>query len=282
MPRAAILIVDGFERGHRGGLGAAEAAAYPWIRICLGQLERHPAGIDYSVELWDNARLPSHATAVKSYPNVNVHFDSQLRHLGRRVREAFPVHRGRRRETARDLSHAAALDRLLQSAGRDVDYVVTLDSDAFPIADRWLEHLVRRLEEGATLAGIYRDEMAEVITPFVHVSCLAVRRSDLERLGISFGVGKDVGHGLTRAVLSEGGRIAPLRRSNKVNYHFLMGGVYGDLVYHQGAGSRRARFWTSNEADADAEEAIRVRLRDRAFRDLEGLVSDLTGRPYPN
>jgi hypothetical protein len=98
---------------------------------------------------------------------------------------------------------------------------------------------------------------------------------------VSFGEGKDVGQGLTQAVLAEGGRIAPLYRSNKVNHHFLMGGVYGDIVYHQGAGSRRARFWTSREEDVFAEEEKRLILRDRAFGDLDGLISELTGHPYP-
>jgi hypothetical protein len=85
----------------------------------------------------------------------------------------------------------------------------------------------------------------------------------------------DVGQNITNAIVAAGGRISRLRRSNARNMHFLMGGVYGDLMYHHGAGSRHASFWTS--FDNDADEAVRIALRDAAFRDLDGLIAFLTG-----
>jgi hypothetical protein len=275
LSRVAILIVNGFDRGSLwGAFDTVEPDRFPWIAICLRQIERHTATLDYSVEIWDNSRLASHAAATAGHECVSVHprgATHRLRALSRHILGRPSV----------DVPHELALDMLLGGLSDDVDFIVTLDSDAFPIADDWLELLIGELEGGATLAGIYRNEMEDAISPFIHVSCLAARRLDLKRLGVSFGEGKDAGQGLTEAVLAEGGLIAPLHRSNKVNYHFLMGGVYGDLVYHQGAGSRRARFWTSRDEDAFAEEETRLILRDRAFRDLDGLISELTGRRYP-
>jgi hypothetical protein len=159
--------------------------------------------------------------------------------------------------------------------------VVTLDNDAFPVRADWLETLVGALERGAAASGIWRDEQA-AIRPYVHPSCFCARREDLTRLrgeGLSFarGVTQDVGQNLTDALLAGGRDVAPLRRSNAWNAHFLMGGLYGDLVYHQGAGGRRPRFWTASDVEAD-EHARRV-LRDAAFSDLDGLLAALRGGP---
>ena len=54
-----------------------------------------------------------------------------------------------------------------------------------------------------------------------------------------------------------------------------MGGLYGGLIYHQGAGSRSPTFWTAE--GGQAEEDLRVALRDAAFRDIDGLVDYLSG-----
>jgi hypothetical protein len=158
------------------------------------------------------------------------------------------------------------------------EHVVTLDTDCFPVRNGWLENLLGRLARGAWIAGVWRDEMAPRIRPYVHPSCCAARLETLRRLGVEFtrkGGGQDVGQRLTQAVLAAGGRLSGLRRSNAWNPHFLLAGIYGDLVYHHGAGSRYASFWTSDEPERD--EAARVALRDAAFTDLDGLVDALAG-----
>ena len=87
---------------------------------------------------------------------------------------------------------------------------------------------------------------------------------------------RDVGQqNLTSATVEAGGRISRLRRSNARNPHFIMAGIYGDLVYHQGAGSRHASFWTRPAFEDN--EAARVALRDAAFTDVGGLVEFLNG-----
>jgi hypothetical protein len=254
--RTAILVVNGFDRRQRyGHYDAVEARRYPWIRLCLSQVARRTTGHDFRVLVWDNSWLSAHRRIM-------------LRHDFVQVLEPPAPPRQR--------SHPAALDALVQAAP-DAEYLVTLDTDALPVRDDWLGQLLGRLDTGATLAGVYRDEMAPRLRPFVHVSCLAIRRADLGRLRVRFarGMGQDVGQNLTVAVRRDGGRISPLRRTNVRNFHFLIGGIYGDLVYHHAAGSRRAMFWTSTDPELD--ERVRTTLRDVAFRDLDRLIAVLRG-----
>jgi hypothetical protein len=67
-----------------------------------------------------------------------------------------------------------------------------------------------------------------------------------------------------------------LRRSNALNYHFVMGGIYGDVIYHHGAGGRRAKFRIAG--DVERNEQISVALRDAAFADVDHLVAVLRGQ----
>jgi hypothetical protein len=253
--RTAILVVNGFDRHSVSAFDVEEAKRFPWVRLFLQQLERHTPEDAYDLLVWDNSRLPDQLALLEASPRATVFSESQ----------------------GKDVRHGRALDRLLKNLPEETEYVVTLDTDSFPIRDGWLENLLGRLRDGATLAGVWRDEMAPEIRPYVHPSCLAARRETLAGLGINFAreEGQDVGQNITAAVLAGGGSISRLRRSNARNFHFLLAGIYGDLVYHHGAGSRHASFWTSDDAQAD--EAARIALRDAAFQDLDALVDLLAG-----
>jgi Glycosyl transferase family 2 len=254
--RTAILVVNGFDRHSVSAFDVDEARRFPWIRIFLEQLQRHTPEGAYDLLVWDNSFFPEQLELISASPRARVFSES---------------------ESGKDVRHGRALDRLLKQVPTETEYVVTLDTDSFPIRDGWLENVLGRLRDGASLVGVWRDEMAPEIRPYVHPSCLAARRETLVGLGINFARehGQDVGQNITAAVLARGGSISRLRRSNARNLHFLLAGVYGDLVYHHGAGSRHASFWTSDDAGAD--EAARIALRDAAFRDPETFVALLTG-----
>ena len=122
----------------------------------------------------------------------------------------------------------------------DFDYIVTLDNDSFPVHDDSLGVCwCPSASEAPQRLALYRDEMAPDVDPFLHVSGLCVARKDLRALGVSFGrdieyIGdqykqdvshnQDVGQKITYEFLRFGRSIAPLQRSNKVNYHFVIGG----------------------------------------------------------
>ena len=134
---------------------------------------------------------------------------------------------------------------IAQEAAAD-DLIVFLDGDAFPIADPM--PVVRSALETTGLVAVRRDENAGDPQPH---PCFCVTT-----VGFWHEIGGDWsrGHTWTRAdgaVVTDTGanlmwaldqRLAtwtPLLRSNRVNLHPLFFGIYGDVVYHHGAGFRR-------------------------------------------
>lgn len=261
-PRTAILVVNGFDRtGRWGDFNTEEAREFPWIDLCLRQIERHSRGSSYEVLVWDNSWMPEHKEIIERFPRTR---RFEPRRIGAGVR------------------HGPALDRLLLRVRPGTEFVITLDTDSFPIRDGWIENLTGRLSRDVLLAGVWRDELLPRKPAFVHPSCLAIRRSTLRELAAPMAIGKssDVAHNVTLAVEKAGGRVSRLRRSNAYNAHYLMGAVYGDLIYHQGAGSRAARF--KPLPNSDRGESVRLALRDAAFRDLDVLVDALAGNVHPS
>jgi hypothetical protein len=260
VPRVAILVVNGFDRrGRWGDYNLEEARSHPWVRLCLKQIERHSRAASYEVLVWDNSWLPGQRRFLRNNP---------------RVRMFSPRARGGQ------LLHGAALDRLVTKVRPETEFVVTLDTDSFPIRDGWIENLTGRLTDDVWLAGVWRDELLPTTPAFIHPCCTAVRADRLRTMGAGFRIsgGIDVGSRLTEATLTAGAKISRLYRSNRWNPHPIMGAVYGDLIYHQGAGSRNPKFSTSATAGA---ERLRQALRDEAFGNIAGLVDALAGNREP-
>lgn len=260
-PQTSILIVNGFDRrGERGRLNEEEAREFPWIELCLRQIERHSRSSSYEVLVWDNSWIPEHRRVLRRDPRVK---------------------RFKPRDESRALRHAPSLNRLVQKVRPETEFIITLDSDSFPIRDGWIENLTGRLSDDVWLAGVWRDEMVPRKPPFIHPCGLAVRRERLHQLGVGFakGSGADVGFNLTEAAQAAGARVSTLRRSNYWNPHFLMGAIYGDMIYHQGAGSRAPKF--SADSDPEHDEEVRQVLRNVAFSDLDDLLDALAGNADP-
>lgn len=237
----------------------ADAIRYPWIALCIRELTRRSVGADYEVLVWDNTGLAEHRRVMETTDRVRV----------------WPEVVG----PGTTLPHAAALDRLIATVGDEVEYLVLLDTDAAPVADGWLVTLTSKLDDGAALVGVWRDEMAPELAPFVHVSCLCIRREELATTGISFAEGQrqggEPGQTLTQELVRRRRPVMAMRRTNARNAHFLLAGIYGDTVYHHGAGSRPAWFYAS--ADQGQDERMRVLLREAAFHNFDHLIAVLRG-----
>lgn len=135
-------------------------------------------------------------------------------------------------------------EKILAVASDD-DLLLFLDSDAFPISRIGPEVL-----EGFPLLAVRRDENAG--QPMPHPCFCLTTVGFWREIQGDWGIGKfhwtapggdrltDVGANLLGNLLERGIEWRPLLRSNKFNLDPLWFGIYGDVVYHHGAGSRPA------------------------------------------
>ena len=154
--------------------------------------------------------------------------------------------------------HAVYLDALLTAArATDATHFATFDLDSFPIADDWLGRATAMLPPGAGVAAVLRRENGDVCLP--HPSGTVLTRAFVEAHAVSFspdsdgtpafrrflresGQRADTGIRLARTLWTESLPWAPLLRTNAVDVHPVIAGIYGDCFFHLGAGSRVALF----------------------------------------
>jgi hypothetical protein len=218
--------------------------------------------------------------------------DVQLRYLGAHLTEPFRVyaflngvpdeHRIKYFYSSTEpiASHPVKLNLLADVASFNADgpddWLLFIDGDAFPVAD--VVAFGREKLRTFPLAAIQRRENDGDIQP--HPSfCLTT-------VGFWKGIGgdwketrgwknergqtvHDVGGNLLWALNESGSSWYPMLRSNKVDLHPVFFAVYDDLVYHHGAGFRRA--WSR----ADTLRASRERgwLWSLLPKRLRGLVT---------
>jgi hypothetical protein len=214
--------------------------------------------------------------------------DIQQSYLKRHVPEAFRVyaflngipetHRPKFHyssvEPIRD--HATKLNLLahvIQSSADDRDILIFIDGDAFPIAD--MMPALRARLEAEPLVAVQRLENNGDRQPHPCFCATTVGfwksiagdwREGYAWLDRSGNPTTDVGGNLLGIL--ERGKIAwtPLLRTNRKNLHPVWFGVYGDMVYHHGAGFRtdklsRADLNQLSEASARLSPARRAAAR---------------------
>lgn len=117
------------------------------------------------------------------------------------------------------------------------DYFLILDSDCFPINDRWLEVLLDSMGKfGKSFAAPVRTENLDT---FPHPCALFT--TDPKFLRFAGDWNENLVGWTTRDIVCAGDTDEwfPLLKSNRVNKHPLLGSIYYDLFYHHGAGSRK-------------------------------------------
>jgi len=151
-------------------------------------------------------------------------------------------------ELPRNFGHGVALDWAAWHS--ETEFFIALDSDAWPIADDWLDVLLQPLRDGAAISGIRHER------DFIHPSCLAVRTETLRKNRLSF-VHRYPDFPMThddpdngRLYWDVGERISWVlkQRGEQLNRIFadpsdedtLVGSTYGGAIYHQWYGTRFA------------------------------------------
>lgn len=134
------------------------------------------------------------------------------------------------------------------------DLLMFLDGDAFPIDDPM--PLVREALGRSDLVGVRQSENLNEPQPhpcFTVTSCRTWTEIHGDWTGACPWVGPkgdlitDVGGNLLRLLEMHGKSWTPILRTNKVDLDPLWYGIYGDVVYHHGAGFRRRYSWRDVE-----------------------------------
>lgn len=172
--------------------------------------------------------------------------------------------------------HSCYLDQLAAHACADgVTHLCTLDVDSFPIHTGWATLLAGRLSKTTPLAAILRTENGDSTLP--HPSCMFFTRDFylslqprfypeaeiLARPEVSAFLCRarqlpDSGIGFSLTLANAGLDWIPLRRSNAVDEHFLLAGIYGGLIFHLGAMG-----WTGRVFRRDKQHSRLHRLAHR-------------------
>ncbi len=258
--RVGILIVNGKENPKEG----------KWLALCLDKIKKHTHWSHYRIYVWNN----------------DPH-DRQIEKLVRKMPRAKLLCANPEEKLTHP--HAVPLQRLYEIARKDeVKYLVTLDTDAFPIKDNWLQYLVGQLDEETVLAGVWRDELKKTIKPYIHPSCLCTSVEFIEKNGLRFDTVDIKGEKKidTLSLFSHRAeeldkKTFKLKRSNKNQLHYIMGGIYGDLVYHQSAANRQTTFFWGEEHTPSLEIknlAIKQALQHLAFQHNRELIDWLMGK----
>jgi glycosyltransferase involved in cell wall biosynthesis len=158
-------------------------------------------------------------------------------------------------------------------------FIVTLDSDAFPLSDDWLPRLRGKLSDRVRVVGIrhHRD--------YIHPSCLMIARKTLEEFNLSFLNEKDqpsqfdVAERISCEVKRRGYEIAGLERTGSlrrgsVSEPVYLGSEYENLVYHQWYTTRAAMSQGTQVDDVPAD-AIDASLQE-VFAQYEAEPRELT------
>jgi len=145
-------------------------------------------------------------------------------------------------------SHSIKLNILADiacSQGKDEDYLIFLDGDAFPITD--IMPPIQETLKQYPLMAVRRDENIGDRQP--HPSFAVTTIGFWKEIKGDWKPGYKWKNNNNQIVTDTGGNLLkiledrkidwfPILRTNKVNLHPLWFGIYGDLVYHHGAGFR--------------------------------------------
>jgi glycosyltransferase involved in cell wall biosynthesis len=185
-------------------------------------------------------------------------------HSGDGAAKSHEDDRVRVHEFPLNFGHGTALD--WASWHTETEFFITLDSDAWPISDRWLSRLLDPLVEGASIAGIRHER------DFIHPSCLAIRTATLRRNRLSFREkyppfpmqhddpdnGRlywDTGERITWVLKQRGESIERIFADEPAQATYV-GSVYGSAVYHQWYGTRLEVEPDRQDFDGIPREAI--------------------------
>lgn len=158
-------------------------------------------------------------------------------------------------------------------------YLITLDSDAFPICEDWLNQLKARLVDSVKVTGILHHRN------YIHPSCLLIAQETLQDFKLSFLNEKDqpsqldVAERISVEIMRQGYQIAGLKQTNaqrrgSLSEPVYLGSEYEGIVYHQWYTTRAANS-EGHQVDDVPTSAIERSLHE-VYEQYHSEVRDVT------
>jgi len=191
--------------------------------------------------------------------------------------------------------HGAMLDAFLASNPVTTEFLLTMDSDCFPVADGWLDDLEGMMDNGARVAGILHPwspppadmdhkkiewrVRSQHCWETTHVACQMIRVEDLKELGVTFAGGDDTGLLIPLEARKRGWKVdgykvtrcAKPKDGSDPEFNRYVCLIFGDAVYHHGGFTRIA---TGGDKPLMAEAYGWVGTELTMRREAEFLLSD--------
>lgn len=153
------------------------------------------------------------------------------------------------------LEHAYYLDKLVDTAVDDgVSHVAILNVDSFPIRTGWAEEMARHLSPSCVVAGVkraenfdnkphpsgmlFRRDFTTAYRPTMALPDSIVATPACQSYLRGESVIHDTGVGYGYTIHTQGLDWHPLLRSNRGEDHYIIAGIYGDLIFHLGGAAR--------------------------------------------
>jgi hypothetical protein len=157
--------------------------------------------------------------------------------------------------------HGNMIDGVLKRGYIESEFLLTMDSDCFPVADGWLDDFYKMMDNGAKVVGILQpfappvglDEkklawrvLSQGCWSSTHVACQMIRMSDLKELDVLFSVGDDTGllinfEAKKRNWKFDGFKITRCAKpvtADDPEFNRYVSIIFGDKIYHHGGFTR--------------------------------------------
>jgi len=170
--------------------------------------------------------------------------------------------------------HSFYLDKLINYAinSGQSTHICTLDCDSFPIKENWEQSLYKTITNESPVTAVSRVENGDTFLPHPSMTFFAsdfyienkfeffpskekINEPSFQNFLFTTKQKIDSGIGLAYLLYSKNIKWTPLLRSNKHNDHFLLAGIYGDLIFHLGSMS-----WSNRDFRKDRSESFRIQL----------------------
>jgi len=161
MADIAVLTVHGNNNYYNGDF----AVKYSWPELQVNQLKKCTS-INFDLFVYDNGLIPEHRETLKHFNVVKTD-----------LKEGIPI--GDKRDYLLEFITSDKIPSYYK-------YIITLDSDAFPISRNWLNKTIEYLNDYKVVA-ISRPENNDF---FTHPSFCAFTRDAFLKYGFSFKKGE--------------------------------------------------------------------------------------------